>query len=273
MGAGAQGPRGDPGRQGIQGVPGKDGKDGKHGAMSEPDVKKILHDLSAKHSLWCADGEVCKLPSQSTGIDVINKDVKNVNNIQLQGNIQAGQYIATKGHLKAKNYVDTDGHLRVAKHADIYGNLNSKAHTYLDKGATVKGDLHTKGRIVASKNIDLKDNTYVYNGKVIRFLGGASADKNDSTIRNTDNASWGGRALYIKGTRNCNNCNRKVIIYGDVEIKGKITQHGKEVVKYGDNLNMCHHSGRGCIQAGNAWDARTSSNPKGDWEKFKLSKR
>jgi hypothetical protein len=46
-----------------------------------------------------------------------------------------------------------------------------------------------------------------------------------------------------------------------------------EKVSYDANINVCHHGGRGCIQAANAWDARTSDNPRGDWEMFKIGRR
>lgn len=65
---------------------------------------------------------------------------------------------------------------------------------------------------------------------------------------------------------------------GGLSIEGRdllreIDELKANTVKYNDNINICHHNGRGCLMAGDAYDARTSNNPSGDWEKFKIGRR
>jgi len=52
---GPQGPLGPPGPAGPQGQPGNNGE--------------VTNDFLKANSLWCADGQICLLPSTKTGID------------------------------------------------------------------------------------------------------------------------------------------------------------------------------------------------------------
>lgn len=52
---GPQGPLGPPGQAGPQGQPGNNGE--------------VTNDFLKANSLWCADGQICLLPSTKTGID------------------------------------------------------------------------------------------------------------------------------------------------------------------------------------------------------------
>jgi hypothetical protein len=58
-----------------------------------------------------------------------------------------------------------------------------------------------------------------------------------------------------------------------LRIPSLINELFSNVVRFGITVNLCHYNGRGCVQAADAWDARTSNNPLGDWEKWRINRR
>jgi hypothetical protein len=58
---GPQGPLGEKGDQGPQGIQGLQGLQGIPG--------EVTNDFLKNNSLWCADGQMCIIPSTKTGID------------------------------------------------------------------------------------------------------------------------------------------------------------------------------------------------------------
>jgi hypothetical protein len=82
---GPRGPKGDDGIQGPKGdigLVGPRGSMGPPGGMQETDIKPKV--------MWCADGNVCKVPSNSTGVDLLNKNITNVNIIN-SGKLNANE--------------------------------------------------------------------------------------------------------------------------------------------------------------------------------------
>jgi hypothetical protein len=81
---GQQGPQGPPGPQGIAGVNGTNGVS--------------LDDVKAK-SLWCADGNVCNLPSNIQQINVANADATGFSAVS----VGAGSYLFKNGSQRAQD--------------------------------------------------------------------------------------------------------------------------------------------------------------------------
>ena len=63
---GPQGPLGPQGPQGPLGLPGKAGQ--------------ITNDFMKANSIWCADGQICSIPSTKTGIDFGTTQMYNIIN-------------------------------------------------------------------------------------------------------------------------------------------------------------------------------------------------
>lgn len=79
---GIQGPKGEKGDIGPVGPIGKTGPTGPAGGIQEADIKPKV--------MWCADGNICKVPSNSTGVDLLNKNITNVNIIN-SGRLNANE--------------------------------------------------------------------------------------------------------------------------------------------------------------------------------------
>jgi len=65
---GKDGLPGTPGKDGLPGTPGKDGKPGPHGPPGTVNTEENRNFLKA-NAMWCADGEMCKIPKGKRGLD------------------------------------------------------------------------------------------------------------------------------------------------------------------------------------------------------------
>lgn len=108
---GPEGPRGPLGPEGLPGKDGVNGKDGKDGVSNIPGPEgprgprgpdgpegprgpegpkgEVTKDFMKGNSLWCADGELCKIPTGKKGIDWNNGTTKitgDANNLVMTGN-------------------------------------------------------------------------------------------------------------------------------------------------------------------------------------------
>lgn len=231
----AAGPPGDPGK-GIKSVGLKDGKlIIKYTDNTETPIaiKELGESSLSTKTLWCADGKKCNFPKTVKEINFLGLNMTNVNHISPTVNHDWMRIDSSK----TRNGIA------------MYGGVS------INDG----GGLSIGGWERQSKG-------------VLKIHAPGAQDGNDGKI--VAGNHWGRKGLQITGHK-AGGTGRQTIIHGDLVVTGKVTIEapGGNVIRYNDNVAIQHYRGRGALQAANGWDARTSSNPNGDWEKWKITKR
>lgn len=194
-------------------IRGPRGADGSLGDVNT--IKSNLFDTS--YTLWCADGETCKIPNGKKGIDWGYGGSKIVDSADLT--------------------VFTDDNFYV----NVSGNNNLK----------VQGDGVRVNKL---------------------FIGGWSIqEEGDHLTFKRGNSSQGDDQGHFRMTADGNLWISRKGANGWVAEQLKDLKDNK--IGYNADVNLCHYNGRGCLMAGNSWDARTSDNGNGDWEHWKIGRR
>jgi len=188
------------------------------------------------------------------------------------------------GHLRFKH----NGEQKLVVHNPVSGNrLWTQEFGYLTSYAATSTDL-------ASTKADLATTKSDYNTRLTNAVGSietlksSSLQCNNGQCRPPSGSKLGvgrwtfedmgdGLHFHFDGTSvfqfQGNGDLHSTLKVGVISIVRDYHGRIQNAVNYGDNLNICHWNNRGCLMAGNAWDARTTDNPWGDWEMWRIGRR
>lgn len=227
--------------------------------------------------MWCADGSVCPIP---TGQVSVNSTTGNswsgfvMNSGTAQGTLfvngptrtaDGGANILTLRNKAGMRLVGGTGEgVQIVSNEDNTNTLTSVGRLHLTssnndiyllpKGETVignewggTGNLSVRGRLnVGNWSI------FEENGQLVINRSNAPNESDQAHVRiSADGNIWTNRSTS----------------------RGWLADMIGTKVGYNDNVSISHYAGRGALQAADGWDARTSNNPNGDWEKWRIGRR
>ena len=213
----------------FTGPKGADGNIGDAGAL-----KSNLFDQG--RTLWCADGELCKIPS---------------------GKIPSGNKGIDWGYGGSKMY--DDGQLKIESDDNIIFRTGTGVGTIPQDRMHINQD-RVRIPVLETDRINIGVWNIRQDGEHLVFRrGDAGTGVDQPHIRMAQDGNlWLSRSTGAGWV---------------ADNIGALRNGLNEKIGYDANINVCQSDGRGCLQAANAWDARTSNNPNGDWEKFKIGRR